>query len=222
MTVFLKLESDEEYQPVLRQINERQFALVEGFRYVGSAGPFELRPEQLEATDLTSVPWLLRWFIPKYGRHTPAALLHDYQVDAIDRTEADSIFRITLGELRVGYIRREIMWAAVTMATRFKMGGITMLLLVLWVLAMLVGVGSLTYGLLTTDWAMVGISLVAPLPASMLWTDKWVAGIWAGYGVGVVGVPSLAIVVFVSGYWVSDRIVAAFTSQPPPTSPRAF
>jgi len=28
-------------------------------------------------TDLTSVPWLFTWLVPKTGAHLPAALLHD-------------------------------------------------------------------------------------------------------------------------------------------------
>jgi hypothetical protein len=63
-------------------------------------------------TDLTSVPQLLTWLVPKSGKHLPAALVHDGLVDetSIDRFEADQLFRDGMGDLDVGFIRR---WIAV-------------------------------------------------------------------------------------------------------------
>ncbi len=58
------------------------------------------------------------WLVPRYGRFTEAAVLHDYlcrlaKEGSFSRCDADGIFRRTLKELGVGYVRRRIMWAAV-------------------------------------------------------------------------------------------------------------
>lgn len=222
MAVFMQIDSDEEYQPVLRQINERQFALVEGFRYAGRAGSYTVRREDLPQTDLTSVPWFLRWFIGKYGRHTRASLLHDHLVRTIDRTKADDVFRVTLEELDVALVRRMIMWSAVTLSSRFGSGGRARVLISVWVLAMLTGVTTLAFALWTMNWALAVLAVAAPLPAGVLWLSQWRAGVWAGYGVAVVGVPSLAILLFFSAYWLTDRAISLLSSQPNPAGPTAL
>ena len=222
MAVFLRLDTDDEYEPLLRQIDERQFELVEGFRYSGKAGAYTVRGEALATTDLTSVPGFLRWFIGKYGKHTRAALLHDHLVATIDRRTADAVFRTTLEELEVGLVRRMIMWAAVTLGSLFAAGGLRRGLISIWVLAMLIGVGTLGYAVATGSWMLALLAAIAPLPAMVLWLDQWTAGFWAGYGVAVVGLPSLAILVFFSVYWVTERAISAVSSQPGPTGPTAL
>lgn len=84
-------------------------------------------------TDLTSVPALFTWLVPKTGAHLPAALLHDALVAgrndptsyvstdgrSVDRVEADRIFRDAMADTGTGVIRRWIVWTAVTVATIF-------------------------------------------------------------------------------------------------------
>ena len=84
-------------------------------------------------TDLTSVPALFTWLVPKTGAHLPAALLHDALVAGrndpasyvstegheVDRVEADRIFRDAMADTGTGVIRRWIVWSAVTVATIF-------------------------------------------------------------------------------------------------------
>ena len=53
-----------------RPIGYRPTGSSETFRS-GACGPGGL------PTDLTSVPWLFTWLVPKTGAHLPAALLHD-------------------------------------------------------------------------------------------------------------------------------------------------
>jgi hypothetical protein len=107
---------------------ERRLAYLD--RHVGEllvpAGP-EFR------TDLTSVPALFTWLVPKTGAHLPAALLHDALVagrgDAtsyvstegreVDRVTADRIFRDAMADTGTGVVRRWIVWTAVTVATVF-------------------------------------------------------------------------------------------------------
>lgn len=85
-------------------------------------------------TDLTSVPTVLTWLVPKSGAHLPAALLHDglypppgeqtyvatvrlpdgsdREVD-VDRIDADEVFREAMANTGVGVVRRWLVWAAV-------------------------------------------------------------------------------------------------------------
>ena len=69
-------------------------------------------------TDFASVPRFFTWLIPRSGRYTPAAVLHDYLYDQVDaemlsRCDADGIFRRAMRELGVALLRRWAMWAAV-------------------------------------------------------------------------------------------------------------
>lgn len=79
-------------------------------------------------TDLTSVPPLFTWLVPKSGDHLPAALIHDGLVRAegaeqdhigpdMTRVEADRVFRDAMADSGTGVIRRWIVWTAVTLAT---------------------------------------------------------------------------------------------------------
>lgn len=81
-------------------------------------------------TDLASVPGPFTWLVPRDGTHTPAAILHDalvrgavdaepvsYEGPPITREEADTVFRQAMAHLEVPFLRRWLMWAAVTMAT---------------------------------------------------------------------------------------------------------
>lgn len=82
-------------------------------------------------TDLTSVPWLFTWLVPRTGAHLPAALLHDGLVgDAegessyrsteghvVARDRADRVFRDALADAGTGVVRRWLVWTAVTTAT---------------------------------------------------------------------------------------------------------
>jgi hypothetical protein len=76
-------------------------------------------------TDLTSVPAVFAWLVPRSGVHLPAALLHDalvagpdqYRGPRIERLEADRIFRDSMASLGTSLARRWLMWAAVVLAT---------------------------------------------------------------------------------------------------------
>jgi hypothetical protein len=79
-------------------------------------------------TDLTSVPALFTWLVPKSGRHLPAALIHDGLVRGrgqplehlgpdVTRVEADTIFRDAMADLGTGVVRRWLVWTAVAAAT---------------------------------------------------------------------------------------------------------
>lgn len=87
------------------------------------------RYESFES-DLTSVPALFTWLVPKTGAHLPAALIHDGLVGdpgaptyisstgkVIDRVEADRIFRDGMADTGTPLVRRWLVWTAVTLAT---------------------------------------------------------------------------------------------------------
>ena len=85
-------------------------------------------------TDLTSVPAVFTWLVPKTGAHLPAALLHDgllhgadepatyvsVEGHQIDRVEADRVFRDAMADTGTGLVRRWLVWSAVTTATLVK------------------------------------------------------------------------------------------------------
>ena len=82
-------------------------------------------------TDLTSVPAVFSWLVPKTGAHLPATLLHDGLVYSpgqppsyvstdghdIGRAEANRVFRDAMADTGTGVVRRWLMWSAVTAAT---------------------------------------------------------------------------------------------------------
>jgi len=84
-------------------------------------------------TDLTSVPAIMTWLVPKTGEHLPAALLHDGLISppgtptyrstknlTINRVDADRIFRDAMADRGTGLVRRWLIWSAVTLGTIFS------------------------------------------------------------------------------------------------------
>ena len=93
-----------------------QWRQLEPLTYRGSRDTFTVPAGYV--TNFASVPRLLWWFIPRYGRYTKATVLHDCLCDdagddVVRRRDADGIFRRTMRELGVPLLRRRIMWAGV-------------------------------------------------------------------------------------------------------------
>jgi uncharacterized protein DUF1353 len=126
---FWRLEDEHEPDVMLKQVGPNAFQLLVGFRYkvpdeapVYSAPAHDVnRPptDPNNSTNLASVPRWLWWFVASYGLHTKAALLHDQLVDEpdLDRDKADHVFRRALEESKVRWMRRWLMWTAVSLAT---------------------------------------------------------------------------------------------------------
>jgi len=101
---------------VAEQVGDVDWRLVEPLAYQGQREEFVV-PAGSE-TDFASVPSAFQWLIPRTGRYTKAAVLHDYlwrhlgQV-GVPRSDADGIFRRAMAELGVPFLRRWLMWAAV-------------------------------------------------------------------------------------------------------------
>lgn len=128
---------------VLRRIpgKDGSYELLKQFKYVhvGRDGAQEAwtipgRPGQPFETDLASIPSLAGWLVPKDGRHTPAALVHDamvlgpddevcYDGRQVSRLEADEIFRLGMQFLGVKFWRRWMIWAAVSIPTLWASSG---------------------------------------------------------------------------------------------------
>jgi hypothetical protein len=82
-------------------------------------------------TDLTSVPTIFTWLVPRTGRHLPAALLHDGLVHGphepatyvsveghvLDRVAADRVLRTAMRDSDTGPVRSWLVWSAVTLGT---------------------------------------------------------------------------------------------------------
>ena len=66
-------------------------------------------------TDFASVPRLLWGVVPPFGKHSIAAIVHDYayRTGSMSRWEADALFRSLMQRAGVGAFRRWCMWAAV-------------------------------------------------------------------------------------------------------------
>lgn len=71
-------------------------------------------------TDFASIPWFARVVIPKLGKYTKAAVIHDYIYQAqsgkayfCNRSGADHIFRDAMKDLGVVKWKRIVMWLAV-------------------------------------------------------------------------------------------------------------
>jgi hypothetical protein len=72
-------------------------------------------------TDFASVPQALTWLVPRYGRYTKAAILHDHlwqrcREGTFGWADADGILRRAMRELDVPFLRRWLMWGAVRLA----------------------------------------------------------------------------------------------------------
>jgi Protein of unknown function (DUF1353) len=94
--------------------------LLEALNYQGERDLFKVPAGFV--TDFASAPGLFTWLVPRYGRFTKAAILHDFLCDEAKegrfiRSQADRIFRRVMRELGVGFIRRWVMWAAVRLGS---------------------------------------------------------------------------------------------------------
>jgi len=111
----------------VRQLDDKYWMTLKPLVYQGGTQRFVV-PEG-HRTDFASVPRPFVWFLPRYGRYTKAAVLHDYlwstavPAGLLTRADADGIFRRAMRELEVPFLRRWIMWAAVRWGALAKADG---------------------------------------------------------------------------------------------------
>ena len=108
---------------VAEQVGDLDWKVVEPLTYQGNTDEFVV-PAGSE-TDFASVPGAFQWLIPRSGRYTKAAVLHDFlwrhiEEVGISRSDADGIFRRVMLELDVTFLRRWMMWAAVRIVSLSK------------------------------------------------------------------------------------------------------
>jgi hypothetical protein len=102
---------------VVEELDDKNWKVRQAFAYTGERDTFDVEVGQ--ETDFASVPRVFVWFLPRYGRYTKAAILHDHlwrdlaSTGQIDFIDADGMFRRAMRELNVPFLKRWIMWAAV-------------------------------------------------------------------------------------------------------------
>lgn len=98
---------------VVEQAGVRSWVLRAPVVYRGHSDTFTV-PAGFR-TDFASVPRVFVWLLPSYGQYTRPAVLHDYLVrgQVTSRVDADGLFRRSMRELHVSFLRRWLMWAAV-------------------------------------------------------------------------------------------------------------
>jgi hypothetical protein len=101
----------------VRRASDQWWEVVEPLVYRGRRDTFVVPPGF--RTDFASVPRVVVWLIPRFGRYTLAAVLHDWLVTdgiaggAVSSRDADGLFRRVLHELGVPPVRRWLMWCGV-------------------------------------------------------------------------------------------------------------
>lgn len=106
---------------LVRQATAQDWTLEEQLVYQGRTDTFVVPRGTL--TDFASVPRVFVWLVPKFGRYTAAAVLHDHLVRVerpagrISAVDADGLFRRAMRELGVPFLLRWFMWAAVRLGS---------------------------------------------------------------------------------------------------------
>lgn len=208
--------------PVLAQIDHKNFEICVPFKFrhkqedLWTTVPKENRYRR---TDLASVPGFLLWLVPRYGAHTLAALVHDQLVKdppSGGRVKADTIFRDLLGELNVPWIRRWLMWAAVSLGTMAHSRLLTKIRLVLWVIAVAVASAMIwqhavaaTTSFEPASWWFFGGSAASDVRvvalASILLAPRFGLGLLAGAAAVFLFVPTLAVGLFTLLYLMLEK-----------------
>jgi len=221
---------------VVRQVTPVRFELREPMRYVDGGRTFDVLMGDI--SDFASVPRFLTWLIPRYGQHTMAALLHDHlqhhlvtrkhprpdDPEAVSSAEADTIFRQALRYSAVPFLRRWVMWAAVSLRTVLKSGMLGASAVVVWVL--LFGVLGLAWPALppiaaaspALGWRLpllaVGAAFLLPLVLCWLWFRWWRLGLITGLTLAIVALPCLFALVAAGLYFAAEALVRAVLREP--------
>lgn len=229
---FHKWASDRRAEVLLRQVDAARFVLSQPFRYV--KGDHRFFVTEGDVTDLASVPTFFTWLVPRYGRHTLAALLHDHlqHDDRINSVVADAIFRDAMGDTGVPLARRWLMWAAVSLRTEVKFGGCAraarvivwgllfgLLALVLWPTAGLVVLIGWSWAAVRSAVAAVALATVAPLALSWVWGRRWRLGAIAGlalvYVTVQVALVLIALGIYAAVEWAIEHVLVRAPERNP-------
>ncbi len=107
-------------EPVMRWgLAQRRFTLTEGFDVTWIRKGHEVVKFRVDAgfaTDLASIPRIFQGLIPKYGRHTQPAIVHDWGYEGhtdLSKRDVDLLFLDGMKMVRVGWLKRHVMYWAV-------------------------------------------------------------------------------------------------------------
>jgi hypothetical protein len=111
---------------VVEQVDDTTWEVRQSFSYAAARQSFTIPVGMI--TDFASVPRIFAWYLPRYGRYTRAAILHDHlwemaHAGKIDYVDADGTFRQAMLALGVPFLHRWAMWAAVRWAALAKPNG---------------------------------------------------------------------------------------------------
>jgi Protein of unknown function (DUF1353) len=148
---------------VVRELDATYWAVVEPITYQGRTETF-IVPKDFK-TDFASVPRPLVWLLPRYGLYTKSAILHDFlcRHPDVSRADADGLFRRSMRELGVPFLRRWMMWAAVRLGSRLRGAGLSQV--GIW---LLVALPSLAF-------------VIAPATLVLLWVGMFALLEWLLY-----------------------------------------
>lgn len=225
---FTTLNEDGFPVPVLAQKDAKLFEICAPFKFRHRAEEdWSLVPKSRadRITDLASVPGFLLWFVPRYGHHTLAALVHDQLVDTPPpggRVKADTIFRDLLGELKVPWIRRWLMWTAVSLGTIWHARGFSRLRLAVWfavvlganlliwqhAIAAVTELDPITWWFYESPAWIIGAVLVA----SVLLAPRFGLGLLAGVAFLYIFLPSVVVGLFTLVYLGAEKLARSILS----------
>jgi len=101
---------------VAQQTGDFEWTLVQDLVYSGRRDTYTV-PTGFD-TDFASIPIPFQWLLPRSGRYTKPAVLHDYlrrhgkMVDC-SVGDADGLFRRAMADVDVPFLTRWVMWTAV-------------------------------------------------------------------------------------------------------------
>lgn len=103
---------------------------IDPIEYTGRIGDDFVVPAGFQ-TDFASVPRVFAWFLPRYGRYTRAAIVHDHLASLARKgsfpwRDADRCFRRIMRDDGVPFLQRWVMWAGVRWGslTQFRTGSL--------------------------------------------------------------------------------------------------
>ena len=212
----------------LHQTSANTFLLDSAITYTGDYHHADGRPLEDDsrtvgpgfATDLASIPAVMRWMVNSYGAHTPAALIHDKLIPGGSHkadVEADRYFRHMLAEVGVPWATRWVMWAGVAIRTKAENGRRHQAALAIWAICALAGLVMFGWALAIGSVTLGVLSFLPVIPATIGWGGQW--------GVALIGVlvlpPILPTVVLIVLVRIGGSLVSRFVDTPTKASTRA-
>jgi len=172
-------------EALVKQVDDTNWMLMKGFTYTGKDKDRPFTVPDGQTTDFASVPRVFIWFIPRYGRYTLPAILHDHLWRSevpknIDRIDADGLLRRAMRELGVPFLKRWVIWSAVRWGALTKSDGRKRWWSEAW---RVIPVTLLVLPILLPPALLILIaSLAMLLVEAILWVPLWLSAKFRGRG----------------------------------------